>query len=121
MLTFLSVASLAEPPRYESPPAEVAAILDAPRPPSIQISPDHRWLLLLERPALPPIGEVAAPVVKVAGVRLDPDTDGPARENPFTAVSLRRLDRPKETPTPIAVEGRVRSATFDPASRRVML
>lgn len=123
MSTLLSLASLAaaETPRYESPPDDVAAILDAARPPSVQISPDHRWVLLLERPALPPIREVAAPVVKVAGVRLDPDTDGPARENPFTSVSLRRLDRPKDPPTPIAVEGRIRSATFDAASQRLLI
>ena len=122
MLTFFVLSALAaDPPRYESPPADVAAILDAPRPPSVQLSPDDRWVLLLERPALPPIREVAAPVVKVAGVRIDPDTDGPARENPFTSVAIRRLDRPKDPPTPIAVEGRIRSATFDTASRRLMI
>jgi hypothetical protein len=86
-LCWSSMPVYAEPSRYEPAPDAVAAILDAPRPPQLQISPDKEWLVLLDRPALPPISEIAAPVVKVAGVRLDPDTNGPARENPAASPS----------------------------------
>lgn len=108
--------------QYRPPPAEVAAILDAPRPPAVQLSPDREWLLLLSRPALPPIAEVAAPIVKVAGLRIDPDTSGPARENPYTGVAVRRVDAPATDPgVPVVVPGRVRDVTFHRDARRFAL
>lgn len=113
----LPVIALAQTP-YQSPPADVAQVLDAARPPVVQLSPEHDWLVSLTRPSLPPISEVAAPVVKVAGVRIDPDTNGPARENPFTAVSLRKFSGGAEIPVPLP--GRVRNATFDIDGERLL-
>src|SRR5688572_27076382 len=100
---FLPCLAFAETPTYQSPPPDIAAILDARRPPAVRRSPDQQWMVLLEQPALPPISEVAAPVVKVAGIRLDPDTNGPARENPFTAASLRPTLKPDQAPIPIPI------------------
>jgi dipeptidyl aminopeptidase/acylaminoacyl peptidase len=121
IMSLLSSAHSAEPSRYEPAPPAVATILDAPRPPQVQLSPDKEWFVLLERPALPPIRDIAAPVVKVAGIRLDPDTNGPARENPFTSVSLRRADKPKAPVIPLSIPGRIRSVTFDDTTQRLML
>lgn len=106
---------------YQQPPPDVAAVLDAHRPPSLRLSPDQSWMLLLDRPALPPISEIAAPIVKVAGVRLDPRTHGPARENPYTAATLRRTEDPRATPVPIRVDGAIREAFYDEESRRVAM
>ena len=39
--------------------AEVVAIVDAPPPPSVSFSPDRRWMLLVERDAMPSILTVA--------------------------------------------------------------
>jgi dipeptidyl aminopeptidase/acylaminoacyl peptidase len=121
VMSLLSSPAFAEPSRYEPAPPAVAAILDASRPPLVQLSPDKEWFVLLERPALPPIRDLAAPVIKVAGIRLDPDTNGPARENPFTAASLRRAEKPKAPLVPLSIPGRIRTATFDDTAQRLML
>lgn len=64
---------------YRTPPAPIPSILDAPRVPLSRTSPDGEWLLLMERASLPPISEVAAPMLRLAGMRINPSTNGPAR------------------------------------------
>ena len=64
---------------YREPPAVVAQILDAPATPSAMLSPDGTRIILLERPGLAPISEIAAPEYRVAGIRLNPRTSGPSR------------------------------------------
>ncbi len=58
---------------YRLPPAEVVELLDAPRRPLVQLSPDARWLTLAEYPAMPSLADVARPWVGLAGLRVDPD------------------------------------------------
>ena len=47
-----------------------------PATPTTILTPDKSMILLLERPGLPPISEIAAPEYRVAGIRLDPRTSG---------------------------------------------
>lgn len=87
VLAFVA-ASAAAAQGYRQPPAPIAQILDAPATPAVQLSPDRATLLLLERPGLPSIADVSAPEFRLAGLRFDPNTSGPSRENNFTAMSL---------------------------------
>jgi len=84
---------------YRQPPAVVAQILDAPSTPSVMLSPDGTRMVLLERPGLPPISEIAAPEYRVAGIRLNPRTNGPSRQNPPQGISVLDLGA-NGTPTP---------------------
>lgn len=61
---------------YQLPPDEVVQIVDAPSTPSIRISPDMQHMLLVERPSLPSIADVARPWVGLAGRRIDPANNG---------------------------------------------
>ena len=77
---------------YQHPPADIAAILDARYPPSVNLSPDGTWMLEQERPALRTLEELAAPRVKVAGIKLDPSTHGPSRPYLYRGLQVRRTD-----------------------------
>jgi dipeptidyl aminopeptidase/acylaminoacyl peptidase len=70
---------------YRQPPPPIAQILDAEPTPLIRLSPDRSRLLFLDRHALPPIAEVAAPELALAGSRINPRTNGPSR----STVSLK--------------------------------
>ena len=83
---------------YRQPPAAIQRILDAPATPTSIVTPDRQWILLLERPGLPPISEIAAPEYRVAGIRLDPRTSGPSRQNPARGMSIMPISGGAATP-----------------------
>lgn len=57
---------------YQLPPAALQAIVDAPRPPQLAISPRRDLLSLTQSPSLPGIDVVAQPELKLAGLRINP-------------------------------------------------
>lgn len=99
---------------YRQPPAPIAQILDAPLTPAVSISPDRKWLLLLERSALPSIAEVAAPELKLAGDRINPRTNGRSRETTFRGLRLRSLSGSGERPIATPAGGRIGNVIWAP-------
>ena len=73
---------------YRQPVPAIARVLDAPQTPIVLPSPDRTRLLLLGRPSLPAIEEVAAPEVRLAGIRLNPRTNAPSRLATYTSLSV---------------------------------
>ncbi|MFN4079977.1 MAG: prolyl oligopeptidase family serine peptidase [Saprospiraceae bacterium] len=86
MSTALSVAQT--PLTYQTPPPEIARLVDAPATPGVSVSPDRSALLLLEQPGYPPIGEVAQPELRLAGIRINPRTNGPSRSVSYNGLTL---------------------------------
>jgi dipeptidyl aminopeptidase/acylaminoacyl peptidase len=62
---------------YRRPPQAITDILDVPPTPAVSISPTRDYLLLVERLSHPPIADVAAPMLRLAGERINPQTNGP--------------------------------------------
>jgi len=69
----------------------------------VRISPDRRFLGLLDRQPLPPIADLAVPMVRVAGVRIDPSLHAPAREYAWRGLQFQAID-PKGKAKPIPVD-----------------
>ncbi len=80
-------------PSYQQPPPVIADILDASYPPAVRLSPDGKWFVELERPSLRTLDELAAPVVKVAGIKLDPRTRGPSRPYLYRKLTLHEVGK----------------------------
>lgn len=77
---------------YKTPPAEVVRMLDAAPPPSVSLDPTATTAVVLERAAMPSIREMAAPMLRLAGLRLNPDTDGPHMPGlSFTSMTLKNV------------------------------
>jgi dipeptidyl aminopeptidase/acylaminoacyl peptidase len=66
----LATPALAED-GYRTPRAEITDIVTRAPAPRVSLSPDKTTMLLLEREALPPVSELAKPMEKLAGMRLD--------------------------------------------------
>lgn len=76
---------------YRIPPPEVMAIVDAAPTPAVTLSPDRSVMLLLERPNLPGIEELAQPELRLAGIRINPVTNGPSQPRFVTGLVRKEM------------------------------
>jgi len=73
---------------YGLPPLALQQIVDAPRAPSMSLSPQRDLLAVVQTPALPGIAEVAQPELKLAGLRINPRIYAQSRFSFGTDLSL---------------------------------
>ncbi len=87
-----SAASAQDAVQYRTPSPALAAIVDAPLAPLASASPDRRLLLLVERPESPSIAELAQPELRLAGLRINPATNGPSRAAFYSGLLVKPVD-----------------------------
>ncbi len=105
---------------YQTPPQALVDIVDRPLTPRVRSSPDLRWLLLLEQPSLPTIAELAEPELRLAGLRIKPQNNGPSRQRPATGLELVRVaDGEKRAIRGLPEEARLGNVTFSPDGHHI--
>src|SRR5262245_50605659 len=62
---------------YKKPPKEILDVLNAPAPPGASVSPARDYLLLVRSDRYPPISEVSQPMLRLAGLRINPRSNSP--------------------------------------------
>ena len=77
---------------YKMPPRDVVAILDAPPPPLGIVSPARDTLLLVDIQPYPSIEVVAEPILRLAGLRINPRTGSLQRIVQYTGLTIQPLD-----------------------------
>ncbi len=104
---------------YQNPPAPIAQILDAPGTPLVSVSPDRSLLALIARERLPPISEVAAPELRLAGLRVNPRTNGPSRSTWYRGIRLQPLTGGPAQPVALPPTTRHSYPLWAPTSARL--
>lgn len=80
---------------YRKPPGVVTGILDAPSPPAISVNPSRTAMALIESEKYPSIADLAEPMTRLAGIRLNANTFGPARPPRVTGITIMSLVDPE--------------------------
>jgi dipeptidyl aminopeptidase/acylaminoacyl peptidase len=75
---------------YQKAPAPISDILSAPPTPLVLVSPKSDRLLVVDRLANPPVADLAQPMLRLAGLRINPATNG--RHHPPRLVGLSLVD-----------------------------
>ncbi|NUO75281.1 MAG: prolyl oligopeptidase family serine peptidase [Lysobacter sp.] len=106
-------AAPAKPPAqadsgYRLPPPALRALVDAPRPPQLGLSPRRDLAVMMQTPNLPGIDVVAQPELKLAGVRINPRSYSQSRFSFGSDLWLLDLAQRKDIrlqglPQPLAV------------------
>ncbi len=100
---------------YKMPPADVVRMLDAPQPPSLSLDPTGHTAIVMERSAMPSIKELAAPMLRLAGVRLNPETDGPHSSYwSFISMRLKDVSTGHETDVELPADAMIGSVRWAP-------
>ncbi len=105
---------------YLKPPQAIADILDVAPPPSVSVNPTRDTLALLTSARYPAVAELAEPTLRLAGVRLNPRTNGPARESRITAIALQPIAGGDAKPLKLP-DGRVTGLAWADDGRRFAL
>ena len=102
---------------YRLPPEEVTDIVLRAPSPRTSMSPDGRTLLLQMRESLPPVAELAKPMERLAGLRLDAATND--RHGPRSIVGLTLKDIASETERPVTLPANadIASVSWSPDGR----
>ena len=104
---------------YLTPPQAVIDIVDAEPTPTVTVSPAGDVIAIVARRSMPPIGELAQPMLRLAGVRINPANNGPHRAPAGRGIVLRLLqggvDRKVITPS----NARIGDVSFSPDGKRL--
>ena len=120
VLTLILAVPAAAQDGYQTPPPQLAQLVDAPTTPAVNLSPDRGLMLLMEQPGLPAIAELAEPELRLAGTRINPRNNGPSRSSGYTALTIRTLDGTMErTITGLPADARISDVRWAPDGRHV--
>ncbi len=103
---------------YLTPPKHIVDIIDAPPIPQGIVSPSRQTIALLERHAYPPIAELAQPMLRLAGVRVNPANNAPHRTTGVFAIVLKRIADGSEVKVTSPADGTLTAIGFSPDGRR---
>src|SRR5262245_25883457 len=73
------VPTASDPPKYVMPPKAIVDVFDADVLPQTIVSPNHQLIALTKARPHPTIAELAQPMLRLAGARVNPRTNGPHR------------------------------------------
>jgi len=113
------VASAADP-TYQKPPQAVLDVLNAPMPPEVSVSPARTHALLLDAFRYPPIADLAQPMLRLAGHRINPANNGqhmPPRS--FVGMALMKIDGGSQTPVALPANARISTPRWSSDGRHV--
>jgi len=81
---------------YQKPPKAIADLVEAPLTPSVSLNNSKTTLLLLEQPGYPSISEVSQPELRLAGLRINPVTNGQSRGYTYDGLVLKDMETLEE-------------------------
>ncbi|MEX2156563.1 MAG: prolyl oligopeptidase family serine peptidase [Gemmatimonadales bacterium] len=118
-LALSAATTLSAQTPYRTPPQVIVDILDAPPLPAVSVSPDRQWLLLLEQRSMPAIAELAQPILRLAGSRINPRTSGPQLPGGTTGLLLKRIADGAERRINVTAPVALSFITWAPGSRAI--
>jgi dipeptidyl aminopeptidase/acylaminoacyl peptidase len=103
---------------YRKPPQGVLDVLNSPVTPSVSISPARDQMLLATGVRYPPISDLAQPMLRLAGYRINPNTNGRHLAPYFVALSLKRIADGAETKVELPPGAQVGLPQWSPDGKR---
>ncbi len=81
---------------YQQPPTSVKQALNAAPTPVVSVSPQRDYAVFMQQVRYPSISEVAQPMLRLAGIRIDTNTNAMHMAASYTSYTLRRLSDGRE-------------------------
>jgi dipeptidyl aminopeptidase/acylaminoacyl peptidase len=119
-LLLLAAPAMAQETQYQQPPAALRDLLLAPPTPRVSLSGDGKLLAILAVQDFPTIAELSQPELRLAGLRLNPRTNGPSRVSYAVGMMLKRLPSGAETPVQgLPAQARISGLSWSPDNQHL--
>ena len=119
-LSLLVLAALclsgAEP--YRKPPQAVLDVLNAPVTPTLAVNPAHTFAMEGQPVRYPPIAELAQPMLRIAGMRINPKTNGLHNTVFNSSLTLRKIPEGTEIEVELPANAKLGLGRWSPDSTR---
>ncbi len=89
-LPLLRDTAIADTP-YRMPPKAIADVLNAPRLPVFIVNPAGDGFAMVTPLRYPPVADLARPMLRIAGLRIDPQTNGIHHAYAYTSLDIQSL------------------------------
>ncbi|HKD10312.1 MAG TPA: prolyl oligopeptidase family serine peptidase [Bryobacteraceae bacterium] len=103
---------------YQKPPKEILDALNAPLTPTISVSPQRDYAILMQPVRYPPIAEVAQPMLRLAGIRIDSNTNGMHLAPMYTSFSLKRISDGADIRVSLPAQPKLGAPVWSPDGRQ---
>lgn len=106
---------------YRPAPPAIHEVLDAKPAPTMRLSPTAKHVLLTRTALYPPIRELASPMLKLAGVRVDPSNRARHGDRHVIEIALRALPDGAERKVALPAGARIDDMVWNAAGTKVAL
>ena len=103
---------------YRTPPRAILDVLDAEPTPFVSMNPTRDTVLLIQTASYPAIADLAQPILRLAGDRINPRTNGPVRTARVTALTLMPVEGGHPRPVKLPEVGKVGVPEWSPDGKR---
>jgi dipeptidyl aminopeptidase/acylaminoacyl peptidase len=83
---------------YKTPPKEITNIIENSKNNTVLISGRGNFMAIMEEPTYPTIKEISKPILKLAGLRIDPNNNGNIKSSYYQNLRIKNLNNSKELP-----------------------
>ncbi len=97
LLVGLLVSTATAQTPYQKPPKAILDVLNAPSSPNVSLNPTRDKMMLVETARYPSIAQLAQPMLRLAGSRINPNTNGAQLAPRVTKLTLKNVSDGKET------------------------
>lgn len=104
---------------YKAPPKAITDVLNAPAIPATSISPTRDKIALLVPLRYPPISELAQPMLRLAGLRINPNTNGQHRQPYAVSLTLKNIADGKEMPVSLPAGAQIIQPQWSPDGKYI--
>src|SRR5215204_2238774 len=103
---------------YKKPPKEVLDILNAPVTPGVSVSPTRDNVILTTGLRYPPLADLAQPMLRLAGRRINPAANSPHRYQNSVALTLKRVADGSEVKIEVPPGAKITSVKWSEDGKR---
>lgn len=114
----LCAACHAQELAYQKPSPAITAVMETPRTPAIDVNPTGDYALVVERERYRSISDLAAPMIPLAGIRINPNNDGPSRPLPISSLKLLRISDGSTRSIGLVPGGKAIATEWSPDGKR---